>query len=98
MKTLNTYAGDKEVSVNHANFSFAGRGRYNIEVELIYAGNQKTFKSSTTDLETIDEVKEQTAASELFGEEKYEKLYDLIASDIEESVIEWIYDTEENED
>ena len=98
MKTLNTYAGDKEVSVNHANFNFAGRGRYNIEVELIYAGNQKTFKSSTTDLEAIDEVKEQTAASELFGEEKYEKLYDLITSDIEESVIEWIYDTEENED
>lgn len=98
MKTLNTYAGDKEVYVNHANFSFAGRGRYNIEVELIYAGNQKTFKSSTTDLETIDEVKAQTAASELFGEEKYEKLYDLIASDIEESVIEWIYEIEENED
>ena len=44
MKTLNTYAGDKEVSVNYANFSFTGRGRYNIEVELIYAGNQKTFK------------------------------------------------------
>lgn len=98
MKTLSTYAGDKEVSVNHANFIFAGRGRYNIEVELIYAGNKKTFRSSTTDLETIDEIKAQTEASELFGEEKYEKIYNLIASDIEESIIEWIYETEENED
>ena len=98
MKTLNTYAGNKEVTVNYADFSFAGRGRYKINVELIYAGNKKDFHSSTTNLEAIDEIKEQTADSELFGEEKYEKLYDLIASEIEETVIEWIYETENNED
>ena len=74
-----------KIEVYYANALTAGYGHKKIEVELRYKGEYKTFKATTNFMPGYD------AAMDIEDTEaKYVALYELIDTQIEDEVIEWI--------
>nr|WP_317631374.1 hypothetical protein [uncultured Flavobacterium sp.] len=74
-----------QIEVYYANALTAGYGHKKIEVELCYEGEYKTFKATTNFMPGYD------AAMDIEDTEaKYVALYELIDTQIEDEVIEWI--------
>lgn len=72
--------------VTYANAIFSGYGHQKITVELTVNGEAKKFSAVTNDMPSFDE------ATDFEGQEKYDALYSIIESQIEDDVIEWLYD------
>ena len=82
---MKTYEIDgKDINVVCAVASPAGHGHYEITVDLMDAVETKSFTAKTSDMHGMD------AATDLDGQERYEALYELIASKIEGQVVEWL--------
>lgn len=79
-----TTINGKEIEIYYANALPSGYGHKEITVELLFNGNFKKFKSVTSDMPGYD------AANDLEGDEKKVALYELIESNIEGEVIEWL--------
>ncbi len=75
---------NKQVEINYANALTSGYGHKKITVELNYEGNSKTFYATTSHMPGYD------AANDMEGEEKYVAFFELIESQIEEEVAEWL--------
>jgi hypothetical protein len=82
MKT--TTINGKELEIWSAYDTPAGHGHKKIFVELSYMDSYYKFSATTNDMPTYDE------ANELEGPHKEEALYNIIASQIEDQVIEWL--------
>ena len=83
-----TIAG-KEVEIVYANAMTSGYGHKKVTVELMYDGNRKSFYATTNCMPAYD------AANDLEGEEKYVAFYELIDSQVEDEVAEWLEELEE---
>lgn len=70
--------------VTYANSIFSGYGHQKITVELSVNGESKKFTAVTNCMPAFDE------ANHLEGQDRYEALYSIIESDVEEDVIEWL--------
>lgn len=81
----------KEITIIYADSLFSGYGHRKITVEVEYNNNFKKFSSVTNCMPLCDK------ASDLEGQRKYEALYDIIASNIEERIINWIIDVDDEE-
>ena len=82
MKAINI--NGKKVEIWNTYYSPAGHGHKKIYVELFYMDSFKKFSAITNNMPAYDE------ANELDGSEKEEALYNIIASQIEEKVHEWL--------
>lgn len=71
--------------VIYADAIFSGYGHKKVTVQLMANGETKRFSAVTNFMPGIDK------AEDLEGQERYDALYDLIESDIEDQVIEWLY-------
>ena len=74
----------EEISIDYATGSTAGYGHKEIEVEIEYKGEYKKFKATTSNMPDWD------AAQDLEGGERYFALYELIETQIEDEIAEWI--------
>lgn len=84
MKAITTLNTEKEVSLNYASSMTSGYGHKLISVELECNGEYREFSHTTNNMLDFDR------ASDLEGDEKYLALFNLIESDIEDEVIEWL--------
>lgn len=77
---------NQELEVIHASKLPSGFGHYKINVHFLNHQNMesKYFASTTSNMSAID------AASELEGQEKYMALYEIIASDIQDQLEEFV--------
>ena len=85
MKTSITI-NNQELEVILASKMPLGFGHYKINVHILNHENMKSkyFASTTSNMSAID------AASELEGDEKYMALYEIIASDIQDQLEEFV--------
>ena len=79
----------KEISIHYANGLTAGHGHKKIEVEIEYKNEYKKFHATTSNMPSWDD------AQDLEGEEKYTALYEMIESQIEDEIAEWIMEIDE---
>lgn len=86
MKNYTTSANDTVLTVNDAIATFSGYGHYKIEVTLKneVTGEIKKFIKTTSNMPGIDNAKD------LEGQEKYEALYEIIESYLDDEVVDWI--------
>ncbi|MDZ4059420.1 MAG: hypothetical protein U1D64_05180 [Bacteroidales bacterium] len=82
MKT--TTINGQEVEIWCAYSIPAGHGHKKIFVELVRMQSYKKFSATTNNMPAYDE------ATELEGSAQEEALYNIIASEIEDQVIEWL--------
>lgn len=81
-----------DFTVTYANAMFSGHGHNKIEVEINYNGERKSFKATTTKLDSVDDAKE------LEGQEKYEALFSIVENDLDGKIADWIYFLDKTED
>lgn len=79
-----------EIEIANMNAEFSGYGHYKVTAEVIYSGKSKIFSHITTNMEAIDEAKE--AAYEQGSEAKYQILWGIVESHIEDAILEFIDD------
>lgn len=84
MKAITTLNTEKEVSLNYASSMTSGYGHKLIMVELEYNGEYRDFSHTTNNMIDFDR------ASDLEGDDKYIAFFELIESDIEEEIMEWL--------
>jgi hypothetical protein len=77
---------NSEVTVYYAGSLLSGYGHHKITVELECNGEYKKFIATTNNMRGLD------AAKELDRQDKYEAFYELIASDINEEILNWVID------
>lgn len=75
---------NKTVTVQFADAQFAGYGHQKIKVVLEFEGETETFSATTNFMPGYD------AANDLDGQDRYDAFYDLISSQIDEAVLEWL--------
>ena len=77
---------NQELEVVHASKLPSGRGHYKIHIQILNHENMesKYFYATTSNMSAID------AASKLEGQEKYMVLYEIIASDIQDQLEEFV--------
>ena len=71
--------------VIYADAIFSGYGYQKVTVQLMANGETKKFSAITNYMPGID------AANDLDGQERYNALYELIESDIEEDELIWLH-------
>lgn len=84
MKAIYTLNIEKKLNINYATSITAGYGHKKITVELECECEYKLFNATTNNMHAFDE------ANYLEGEEKYLAFYELIESQIEDEILEWI--------
>lgn len=86
MKTYEVHG--KNINVIHATALSNGYGHKKITVELQeeFTGETKTFSATTSNMPDFD------TATDLDGQDKYEALYEIIDSSVEDEVYEWLED------
>jgi hypothetical protein len=87
---MNFQFQDKKVSVRFADSLPSGYGHKKIKVELECEGESESFIATTNFMPGYD------AANDLDGQDRYDALYDLIDSQIEGEVLEWLTQTFSN--
>lgn len=91
MITIKTFKDGTELILFSADKKFTGYGHYQISVELMYRGQEKTFKATTTNMEAIDDSRKAGVES---WEEAKIILYEAIQYQIEEAVQDWMNDVD----
>lgn len=81
-----------DFTVTYAAAAFSGYGHNKIEVEVEYNGERKSFKATTTSLDSVEDAKE------LEGQEKYEALFEIVEYSLGGVIAEWIIELEDKED
>lgn len=84
MKAITTLNTEKEVSLNYASSMTSGYGHKKITVELECEGEYKDFSATTNNMQGFDN------ANDLEGDDKYIAFFELIESEIEEEIMEWL--------
>ena len=74
-----------EIAILWASAESAGYGHKRITVEVGYKGEKMHFKATTANTQAYDD------ATDLEGQEKYDALYEIVKSSIDNQVSEWIY-------
>jgi hypothetical protein len=77
---------NNEVTVYYAGSLLSGYGHHKITVEMECNGEYKKFIATTNNMRGLD------AAKELDSQDKYEAFYELIDSDINEEILNWVID------
>jgi hypothetical protein len=77
---------NSEATVYYAGSLLSGYGHHKITVEMECNGEYKKFTATTNDMRGLD------AAKELDRQDKYDALYELIASYINEEILNWVID------
>ena len=90
MKTYTT-SQNQDFTIDWADALPAGHGHKTIDISVIYRDEKidqesKDFRSVTSNMPDFDE------ALDLEGQEKYEALFELVQSDLEGKISEWIYE------
>ena len=92
METYTTTQG-QYFQIMYASSLPSGHGGRKIEVEVCSkSGDLKMFSATTSNMPSFDE------ANELEGQKKYEALFEIIESDTDGEISEWIYELENKED
>lgn len=84
MKSITTLSTEKNVNVNYASSITAGYGHKKITVEIECDGEYKYFIATTNNMPAFDE------AQDLEGDEKYFALFEIIESQIEDEILDWL--------
>lgn len=82
--TFKTTYTDTEFTISHADYFPAGHGHKRITIEIESNGEYKTFSDTTSNMPDFDQAMDIDDI-----QEKYEALYKLIESKIEEDIDEW---------
>lgn len=90
MILLELYKDETSLFLLGAREGFKSYGTYQIEIELEYRGEKRTFKTLTNDMQLIDEAKEIEDS-----DEKAEYLYKGVKSSIDSAIGEWIMDVDD---
>ena len=86
MATYTTAQG-QDFQIMYASSLPSGHGHRKIEIEVCSkSGDLKMFSATTSNMPSFDE------ANELEGQKKYEALFEIIESDIDGEISEWIYE------
>lgn len=93
MITIETFKDGTELKLFTADKKFTGYGHYQISVKMLYRGEEKTFKATTTNMEAIDASRE--AAKESWEESKI-ILYNTIQHQIEDEIQDWMNDVDDD--
>jgi hypothetical protein len=80
---------NQEVTVYYAGSLLVGYGHHKITVEMELNGEYKKFIATTNNMRGLD------AAKELERQDKYETLYELIESDIDAEISDWVLEITE---
>jgi len=80
---------NNDVTVYYSGSLLAGYGHQKITVEMECNGEYEKFTATTNFMPGFD------AAQELEGQEKYEALYELIESDIDAEILDWVLEITE---
>ena len=84
MKSITSQKGKKkQFNVCSSSKQFAGYGHYKLCVELEHNGENKSFFSTTTDMEFIDDLCDNLDKDDL--------IYNHIEHKIKEEVLEWLF-------
>lgn len=87
MITIETFQDGTELKLSYADAKFTGYGHYQVSVELMYKGKEKTFKATTTNVEAIDASREAGIES---WEDSKTLLYESVKYKIEDQVQDWM--------
>jgi len=79
----------KEITLCHAAEIFSGYGHKRITVSLLFGKEKANFAATTSNMPACD------VAADMEGSEKYQSLYEIVASKIEDQVIEWLKTVED---
>lgn len=95
--TIENYRGEQfEVEI-YFNQEYKGRGGWNINCEVSFNGEKKTFRHYTTDSMFIDYISEMKAGDASWDE--IQNAYkEKVFYHIEDSIIEWCEEVNENEE
>ena len=86
--TIKNHKGEQFEIETYFDQTFKGRGGWNINCEVSYKGNRKTFHHYTTDSMFVDEISDMKADNYSWGEIQAaykEKAFDSM----KESILEW---------
>jgi hypothetical protein len=86
MKSINFL--NTELEINYTQTLTAGHGHKKITVELYLQGEYKTFSATTSNMPSYDD------AIDLEGEDKDEALFNIVSSQLEDQIDEWIVEVE----
>lgn len=91
MKTYTTSEiAEFNYSVDYASSLTAGYGHKEISVRIVSEnGEVQDFKATTSNMYDYD------AAMDLEGQEKYEALFELVESQLDGEIAEWLYSLED---
>lgn len=98
--TIENYNGEEFEITTYFSQEFRGRGGWNINCEVSFKGNEKTFRHYTTDSIFIDEISDMKADNASW-EEIQNAYKEKVFDSIEEDILEWcegINEEEEEED
>lgn len=87
MRTTNIQGN--EIEITYANALMSGYGHKKITVEVEFNGLRKEFKATTSNMPAYDE-----AMNIEDMEDKYFALYEIIESQIEDNILDWISENE----
>ena len=88
MATYTTTQG-QDFQIMYAHTLHSGHGHRKIEDEVSSkSGDLKMFSATTSNMPSFDE------ANELEGQEKYQALFEIVESDMDGEISEWIYELE----
>ena len=86
MKTFTTSQA-QDFTIDYASAISAGFGHKRITVDVIAEnGDKKEFEATSNNMPAYDE------ADELEGQEKYEALFEMVESALDDQIAEWISD------
>ena len=95
--TRENYLGDSFQIETFFSNEFTGRGHWKINCEVIFNGNKKIFTTSTNDSQFIDKLSDMIADNKS-GDEFQEFYNERFFDNLEESIIEWCEQINENEE
>lgn len=97
MKTIEKYNGQRFEIDTYFSQTLRGRGGWNINCEVSFKGEKKTFRHYTTDSMFIDQISDMKADHASWDE--IQKAYKEKAFDsIEPDILEWCEDINEKEE
>ena len=86
---ITTNIQGNEIEITYASALTAGYGHKKITVEVEFNGMRKEFKATTSNMPAYDE-----AMNIEDMEDKYFALYEIIESQIEDNILDWISENE----
>ena len=93
--TIENYNGEQFEMETYFTQQFKGKGGWNINCEVTFKGEKKTFRYYTTDSMFIDQISEMKA-DDASWEEIQNAYKEKVLYRIEESILEWCEEVNEN--